>query len=418
MTNRLSDDEKPASVPENILKNVPENMDVQVNQHRGPLIETESDSQRSSAKQDSHRLTEFVKRLKEIGTAAHANTGMADYRHMRKVQALGHMFFAFGILILLKKMVYVSAIFIAVSLMVRWLLMHHIGHGGYDRIPNIPSAYHSKRYALGWRRYVDWFDWLKPEAWNFEHNYLHHYFTGEDKDPDLVEKNLIWLAQARRPLWMKYLILLFFAATWKFTYYSARTLSYLKGYNEITFFNFFDLRKRSQRVMWFELFLPYVVFHYFFISLVLNALVPGMGALYLQARIIAEVLHNVHTFLVIIPNHSGPDVYRYPSVDPLKRGGSSYYLRQILGSANFSTGSEWVDFSQMYLNYQIEHHLFPTLSMLQYRIIQPKVKALCAEYRIPYIQENVFVRFFKMTQIATGQSTMKCATAEFDFSRI
>lgn len=394
------------------------NEDSKVSDQDQDQIQVENESASSLGNQDPHRLEEFVKRLKEIGASAQANTGLEDYKHMRKVQALGNVFFILGIIVLLKKMVLVSAILIAVSLMVRWLLMHHIGHGGYDRIQNIPQHYHSKRYALGWRRYIDWFDWLKPDAWNFEHNYLHHYFTGEDKDPDLVERNLIWLAQARRPLWLKYFILLFFAATWKFTYYSARTLSYLKGYNEITFFNFFDLRKRAQRVMWFELFLPYVLFHFVVPSIVLDALAPGLGKLYLQSRILAEILHNMHTFLVIIPNHSGPDVYRYPSVDPAKRGGSSYYIRQILGSANFSTGSEWIDFSQMYLNYQIEHHLFPTLSMLQYRMIQPKVKALCAEYKIPYLQENVFVRFYKMTQIATGQRVMKSAPAEFDFSKI
>ena len=36
----------------------------------------------------------------------------------------------------------------------------------------------------------DWFDWMLPEAWNVEHNNLHHYRTGEPGDPDLVERNL------------------------------------------------------------------------------------------------------------------------------------------------------------------------------------------------------------------------------------
>ncbi len=33
----------------------------------------------------------------------------------------------------------------------------------------------SQRFAQGKRRFIDWFDWILPEAWNYEHNILHHY---------------------------------------------------------------------------------------------------------------------------------------------------------------------------------------------------------------------------------------------------
>ena len=36
---------------------------------------------------------------------------------------------------------------------------------------------------------MDWLDWMLPEAWNVEHNNLHHYKLGEQGDPDLVERN-------------------------------------------------------------------------------------------------------------------------------------------------------------------------------------------------------------------------------------
>jgi len=31
---------------------------------------------------------------------------------------------------------------------------------------------------------------MLPEAWNVEHNKLHHYKLGELEDPDLVERNM------------------------------------------------------------------------------------------------------------------------------------------------------------------------------------------------------------------------------------
>ena len=58
-------------------------------------------------------------------------------------------------------------------------------------------------------------DWMLPEAWNVEHNNLHHYHLGEDSDPDLVERNLVFLRGLDIPAFMKYLIVGFFMISWK-----------------------------------------------------------------------------------------------------------------------------------------------------------------------------------------------------------
>ena len=82
-------------------------------------------------------------------------------------------------------------------------------------------------------------------------------------------------------------------------------------------------------------------------------------------------------------------------------------VRQVLGSVNYACGSELVDFAHLYLNYQIEHHLFPDIPMARYREIQPRVKALCAKHGIPYIQEGVFSRVKKMLSVAVGKTSMR-----------
>ena len=197
-------------------------------------------------------IEEFTTRLRSIRKEALQNTGMRDYYHMRSIAFLGQVSFCLSLYACYSEWYVATVFMLAFSLMVKWLLMHHIGHGGYDRIKGIPSRFHSSRYAIGWRKYLDWFDWVKPEAWNYEHNTLHHNFTGELQDPDLVEDNLDWLAQARLPYAMKAVILFLFSFTWKFTYYSARTLSYSRNSNTdpINFSNFFDLRRAPQRTMW------------------------------------------------------------------------------------------------------------------------------------------------------------------------
>ncbi|BDX07909.1 fatty acid desaturase family protein [Planctobacterium marinum] len=351
-------------------------------------------------------LTAFTEELKAIGKEAERNSSKKDYYHMRAIGLMGHSSFLAGIVACISEYYFVSSLLIAWSLMISWLLMHHIGHGGYNKITGIPKRFHSKHYAQGWRRYIDWFDWIKPEAWNYEHNYLHHSFTGELKDPDLVEENLDWLASSSVPWPLKIVVLLFFALTWKITYYSARTLSYLRGHNKIDFGNFFDVRQKSQRVMWLHLFIPYFSVHFVLLPLILEWAF-AVGWAFLMCRVAAELLHNLHTFLIIVPNHAGDDLYRFADIEKSERKGSGYYLRQITGSANYHCGNEWLDLSQMYLNYQIEHHLFPALPMRQYRLIQPKVKALCEQYGVPYVQESIWKRVWKMTTIATGRKKMK-----------
>ena len=87
-------------------------------------------------------------------------------------------------------------------------------------------------------------------------------------------------------------------------------------------------------------------------------------------------------------------------------------VRQVIGSANYAVGGDAIDLAHLWLNYQIEHHIWPDLPMLRYREVQPKVKALCAKYGIPYVQESVLTRVKKMLAIAVGSASMKRAPTE------
>lgn len=58
----------------------------------------------------------------------------------------------------------------------RWTtIAHHTCHGGYNNA-DPTRFFNSKGFALGslTKRASQWFDWMLPEAWNVEHNNLHH----------------------------------------------------------------------------------------------------------------------------------------------------------------------------------------------------------------------------------------------------
>jgi fatty acid desaturase len=117
----------------------------------------------------------------------------------------------------------------------------------------------------------------------------------------------------------------------------------------------------------------------------------GAVASILVNRLLAEILTNLHSFLVIVPNHAGDDLWRFDRPTTNK---GEYFLRQILGSANFRTGG------------QIEHHLWPDLPMAACARAQPRVRALCAQHGVPYVQQSVWRRVWKTMRVMVGQETM------------
>ena len=92
--------------------------------------------------------------------------------------------------------------------------------------------------------------------------------------------------------------------------------------------------------------------------------------------------------------------------DEKAKGKGEFYLRQIVGSVNYPNGTNTLDFLHGWLNYQIEHHLWPEMTASQYQKAQPLVKAICEKHNIPYIQESVFTRLRKTLDVMVGKTSM------------
>ena len=59
-------------------------------------------------------------------------------------------------------------------------------------------------------------------------------------------------------------------------------------------------------------------------------------------------------------------------------------MRQVIGSVDYRTGGDLNDFLHLFLNYQIEHHLWPDLPSNRYAEVAPKVRALFDKYGLSY----------------------------------
>ena len=364
---------------------------------------------------DNLDLKAFAKELEAIRKSSERSAGDADINHLKKIESWGRMSGLMGYLSAYLAPNPISAALIALGRTTRWTMVaHHVSHKGYDRLENIPLKYTSSYFAVGWRRFIDWFDWIYPPAWDKEHNILHHYRLGERFDPDLVEDNTTPFRGIRAPKVVKIILFWVLSLVWKWAYYAPSTIKQLytpsKTEDSSVFFDRLYLNdstflpwSKAGKTLWLKSFLPYGIWN--FVLLPCSGLLFAPWAMFsmLCNQIMAELFTNLHTFIIIACNHAGDDLYRFPKSIKTR---PEFFVRQIVGSANFKTGSDFNDFMHGWLNYQIEHHIWPDMTMLQYKKVQPQVKELCQKWGVPYVQESVWKRVAKLLNIFTGDSSM------------
>jgi fatty acid desaturase len=375
----------------------------------------------------------FAKEVSDLGKKLTKESSEDDVKHLEKILNWRDMAAAIGIATMWMSPNPISILALSTWTYASWTMVaHHTCHGGYNRVD--AGKYNSRGFALGTvpKRVVDWCDWMLPEAWNIEHNRLHHYHLGEPLDPDLVERNLEFLRKMNVPMSAKYAIVFVLMPVWKWFYYAPNTFKELqiakfksenreipanaKPEEAVTLRTLLVPLSNEEKAMQ-ELVPPITFFSKVLAPFLLTRfvllpspllLIPGVGtALFVNAvtnLIFAEMLTNIHGFITIVTNHAGEDLYKFD--DEVRPKSGSFYVRQIVSSTNYATGTDLIDFCHGWLNYQIEHHVWPDLSMLQYQRGAPQLKAICEKHGVPYVQENVFERLKKTVDIMVGKTTM------------
>lgn len=362
---------------------------------------------------EGERLAALQADLDALGKEARANTGLEDLAHYQRMQRIGRIASVVG-----WSLAWIpnplSVFLISLGRFMRWTMVaHHTSHGGYRSFKAGWPELDPKAFATGWRRVVDWLDWIEPAAWHHEHDILHHYKLNELEDPDLVEENLAWLRDSGWPMWSRYAFVFVGASIWRWGYYAPNTLRFLdaktgrraKVEGRFTWHEWDPTKARFWR--FFALCLaPFIAINFVLLPLLFLPLGWGAVASAVVTSLLAEWLCNLHTFMIIVPNHAGEDLWRF---DKSTTGRGDFYQRQILGSANYRTGGDANDILHGWLNYQIEHHIWPDLSMLQYQRIAPKAREICEKHGLPYIQESAWVRLRKCVDIMVGNTSMQQA---------
>ena len=127
----------------------------------------------------------------------------------------------------------------------------------------------------------------------------------------------------------------------------------------------------------------------------LTSLSPG--ATYrstLKANAVANVIRNVWSNAVIFCGHFPDGAEKFTKTDMVGETKGQWYLRQMLGSANFEAGPA-LRFMSGNLCHQIEHHLYPDLPSNRLHEISVRVREICDKYDLPYTTGSFLVQYGK-----------------------
>jgi linoleoyl-CoA desaturase len=124
-------------------------------------------------------------------------------------------------------------------------------------------------------------------------------------------------------------------------------------------------------------------------------LLTGPAALStLTANLTANVIRNLWSNAVIFCGHFPDGAEKFTVAEYESETHDEWYLRQMLGSANFG-GGRLLTFLTGNLNYQIEHHIFPDLPSNRYAEIAERVREVCERYEIPYTTGPFLLQYVK-----------------------
>ncbi|MGO1583194.1 MAG: fatty acid desaturase family protein [Actinomycetaceae bacterium] len=205
--------------------------------------------------------------------------------------------------------------------------------------------------------------------WNKKHN-RHH--SGPNKlgtDPDIEPGPVIWTNEAlrtrRTPLGR------WFAKVQAYTFYPLISLQGL-SMHRAAIVRLFSRERLEHR--WVEA--AFLTLRLGGHVVLVSAVLPlGMALAFHAVQLLVFGFWLAMSFA---PNHIGmPLVPRGTKVD--------FLTRQVLMSRNIS-GGRWVDTFMGGLNFQVEHHLFPSMARPNLRRAAPLVREHCARHGIPYTQ--------------------------------
>jgi linoleoyl-CoA desaturase len=319
--------------------------------------------------------------FKENNISKHYNTQMV----VKTVIMLSAYILPFVALLVFKPSFGISLVFwtiIGLALAgIGMSVMHDANHGAY-------SSNSKTNYWLGQTLTL-----LGASVfnWKLQHNILHHTYTNvAGVDDDIDDKLILKFSPHTEVKWYHK-----FQVVYAFFFYGILTLywSALKDFLQFNRYIKDGVNKNSKeenRKILARMILSKLI--YFFIVIILPVFILEMPALpfivgYLWMHFVAGLLLTVIFQLA----HTVEDT-THPLPDENHTIENNWAIHQMNTTVNFSRHNRLISWYVGGLNFQVEHHLFPTICHVHYPKIAPIVKATAEEIGIPYLENETFMK--------------------------
>ncbi|AYE94621.1 stearoyl-CoA 9-desaturase [Mycobacterium paragordonae] len=261
-------------------------------------------------------------------------------------------------------------------------ISHNVMHGQWDWM-NDPEIHSSS-----W----EWDMAGSSKHWRYTHNFVHHKYTNILGIDDDVGYGLLRVTRDQpwkrfnifNLVWNSLLLLLF---EWGVGMQHVEIGKIVKKR--------MDHEEARERIDEFLLKAGRQVVKDYVAFPALTSLSPG--ATYsstLKANALANVIRNVWANAVIFCGHFPDGAEKFTKTDMIGESQGQWYLRQMLGSANFEGG--WLlRFMSGNLCHQIEHHLYPDLPSNRLHEISVRVREVCDKYDLPYTTGSFLMQYGK-----------------------
>jgi fatty acid desaturase len=244
---------------------------------------------------------------------------------------------------------------------------HNVMHGQWDWM-NDPEIHSSN-----W----EWDTAQPADQWKHSHNYVHHQFTNVMYHDNDIGYGVLRVTREQKwspyylgqPVYNALLALLF---QWGVSLHDLDLEAIRKGRKDPK-----EMKRQLKQIgrkIRGQITKDYVVY----------PLLSGPNALStMKANAVANLMRNLWSYMIIFCGHFPDGALHFSEEELDDETRAEWYLRQMLGSANFQ-GGRLLHILSGSLGFQIEHHLFPDLPSNRYPEIAVKVQDLCERYGIPY----------------------------------
>ncbi|MBC7695728.1 MAG: acyl-CoA desaturase [Burkholderiales bacterium] len=225
--------------------------------------------------------------------------------------------------------------------------------------------------------------------WKLQHNVMHHTYTNVlDYDDDIADKLILKFNPHTEVKWYHKL-----QVVYAFLFYGILTIYWALLKDFLQFHKYTKQgvntsTKEQNRVIWFKIFLSKVI--YWGVIMALPVFVFGIPFYQiLLGYVLMQFISGVVLTVVFQLAHTVEGTtHPLPNTDMTIE--NNWAVHQMNTTVNFSRKSKWISWYVGGLNFQVEHHLFPTICHVHYPEVSEIVKATAEEFGVPYLENETF----------------------------